>query len=92
MTSLTPNGSDDSMAINHYMLRVEFYGYERTAMESNLQNAIEKIQRMDVTYKAPPYRCETPWEVSNAAINRRMWDREVPGACKTSGYSAVEIY
>ncbi len=56
MTSQTPNGSDDSMAINHYMLRVEFYGYERTAMESNIQNAIEKIQRMDVTYRAPPYR------------------------------------
>ena len=56
MTSPTPSGSDDSMAINHYMLRVEFYGYERTAMESNLQNAIEKIQRMDVTYRAPPYR------------------------------------
>ena len=56
MTSQSPNGSDDSMAINHYMLRVEFYGYERTAMESNIQNAIEKIQRMDVTYRAPPYR------------------------------------
>ena len=26
--------------------------------------------------------CETPWEVSNAVCNRRMWDREVPGACK----------
>ena len=27
--------------------------------------------------------CETPWEVSNAAFNRRMWDCKVPGACKT---------
>ena len=56
MSSQSPNGSDDTIAINHYMLRVEFYGYERTAMESNLQNAIEKLQRMDVTYRAPPYR------------------------------------
>ena len=27
--------------------------------------------------------CETPWEVSNAAQNRQMWYRKVPGACKS---------
>ena len=56
MASPSPNTSDDSIAINHYMLKVEFYGYERTALESNIQNAIEKLQRMDVTYRAPPFR------------------------------------
>ena len=56
MSSQSPNESEDTSSINHYKLRVEFYGYERTAMESNLQNAIEKLQRMDVTYKAPPYK------------------------------------
>ena len=27
--------------------------------------------------------CETLWEMSNAEQNRRMWDCEIPGACKT---------
>ena len=56
MSSQSSTESGETNSMNHYKLRVEFYGYERTAMESNLQNALEKLQRMDTTFQAPPYK------------------------------------
>ena len=40
----------------HFKLRLEFFQFERTVMESYLQNAIEKIQRTDTNFAPPSHK------------------------------------
>ena len=54
--STQSTNSSDSAEDHHFKLRVEFFQYERTSLEAYIENAIQKIQRNDISYNPNPFK------------------------------------